>query len=277
MTDVVDDVTRYAELQRAVYDTHSIDRAGAEGMVAPDYAVRREQARFQAQWVVNEYLRRRLDPAAPIDFDLRLLDFGCGVGRLMEAFVELGFANVDGVDISARMLQHAAASPLLEHSNFWVTDGHDCGGAPEGAYDIAFSFICLNHLSMRQSRIDILRSLARSLKPGGCLVIELFTYPTIDASRIPLQHVPWRANRPSPGTNSESDVWVTPDQFGEVYDDVRLWFRDVCLQEIDLWDNLAVPTADPRYPVRRNVLVVSGSTRRGLVQHYWGELPEQAY
>jgi 2-polyprenyl-3-methyl-5-hydroxy-6-metoxy-1,4-benzoquinol methylase len=272
-----DDVARYAELQRAVYDTHSVDRAGAEGMVAADYGVRREQAHFQAQWVVNEYLRRRPDPAAPIDFELRLLDFGCGVGRLMEAFVELGFANVDGVDISARMIEHAAASPLLDGSRFWVTDGHDCGDAPTGGYDIAYSFICLNHVSMRQTRIDIFRSLARCLKPGGCVVLELFTYPTIDAARIPFQHVPWRANRPSPGTNSEADVWVTPDQFGEVYDDIRLSFRDICLQEIDVWDNPAVPTGDARYPLRRNVLLVSASTDRGLVNHYWGDRPERAF
>lgn len=73
--------------------------------------------------------------------------------------------------------------------------------------------------------------------------------------------------------NSEADVWVTPDQLGEVYTDLRIAFRDVSLQDLDLWDNIAGPTDDERYPVRRNVLLLSGSNGRGLVKHYWGDVP----
>lgn len=268
------DVELYAELQRAIYDTHSGDRAGAEALVAPDYARRAEEAMHQAQYVVNEYLRRRSDPTAPVDPELRILDFGCGVGRVMEAMVSLGFVNVDGVDISDGMLQHARAVPGLSGSRFWRTEGHDVGGAPTDHYDIAYSFITLNHLSMRQTRIDIFRSLAAALRPGGVVVLEVFTYPTVDAARIPLVHVPWKANRTSHDTNSAADVWVTPDQFGDVYDDLRLVFRDICIQEIDVWDNVALPTEDERYPVRRNVLLLSGSKGRSLARSYWGHMPD---
>src|SRR4051794_7775847 len=155
-------VEMYSELQRQAYDENSKSRSDAEFMVAgAGYAEGRVRAGYQAQFVINEALRRRADITAPVDPEMRILDFGCGVGRVMEAVAELGFENVDGVDISEAMIAHASASPLLGNSRFWVTDGHGAGGAPDGRYDLAYSFICMQHISMRQTRIDIIRSLAR--------------------------------------------------------------------------------------------------------------------
>lgn len=266
------DLDRYAELQRQVYDQHSRSRASAEGMVAPGYEQRREEAVEQARWVMNEHLRRRPDPGAEVDSDLRILDFACGVGRVMEAFVDLGFRNVDGVDISEAMLGHARESPQLQDSRFFLTSGHDCGDAPVAHYDLAYSLICLNHISMRQTRISIMRSVAQCLKPGGTAVFEFFYYPTIESARIPLPHVPWSANVTSPGTNSEADVWLTPDTLGELHADMRLWFRDVGLQEIEVWDNPALPDPSSLYPVRRNPLLAAGTVGRTLARTYRGYL-----
>ena len=128
----------------------------------------------------------------------------------------------------------------------------------------------MNHISMRQTRIDIIRSLARTLKPGGTVVLEFLYYPSIHASQVPLPHVPWNQNRTSPGTNSMADVWVTPDMLGEVADDMRLSFRDVSLQDVDLWDNLAIMTGNETYPVRHNVLLVAGTIGRVLSDRYFG-------
>ena len=267
----------YSDLQRKAYDERSKSRTDAEFMVAgAGYAAGRVRAGYQAQFVINEALRRRVDITAPVDPQMRILDFGCGVGRVMEAVAELGFENVDGVDISAAMIEHASSSPLLANSRFWVTDGHSAGGAPDGQYDLAYSFICMQHISMRQTRIDIIRSLARALKPGGTLVLELMYYPSILSSQIPLPHVAWTQNRTSTDTNSAADVWVTPDMLGEVADDMRLCFRDVALQEIDMWDNVA-GTQSERYPVRQNVLLVSGTVGRVLSDRYMGtEVPYAA-
>src|ERR1700751_3019409 len=91
----------------------------------------------------------------------------CGVGRVVEAMSDLGIKNIDGVDISQSMIDHARQSPSLTRSRFWVTDGDAAGDPPGGSYDPAYSFICMNHISMRQTRIDIMRARARELKPGG--------------------------------------------------------------------------------------------------------------
>jgi 2-polyprenyl-3-methyl-5-hydroxy-6-metoxy-1,4-benzoquinol methylase len=263
-------VEQYASLQRATYEEHSLTREGAEAMVAERYAEARESAEFQAQWIVNEHLRRREDITAPVDPGMRILDFGCGVGRVMEAMVDLGFENVDGVDISQAMLAHAAASPTLRNSRFWQTNGHNVGGAPEGHYDLAYSLICLNHISMRQTRIDIMRALGRALKPGGTVVLEFLYYPSIRSSQIPLPHVPWDQNRTSIGTNSAADVWLTPDMLGELADDMRLAFRDVALHDIEPWENVAAPSDNELYPVRHNSLLATGTVGRRMLKRWAG-------
>jgi hypothetical protein len=72
-------------------------------------------------------------------------------------------------------------------------------------------------------------------------------------------------------------VLVTPDMLGEVADDMRLCFRDIALQEIDMWDNIAVMGQSERYPVRQNVLLVSGTVGRVLSDRYFGtEVPYAA-
>jgi 2-polyprenyl-3-methyl-5-hydroxy-6-metoxy-1,4-benzoquinol methylase len=118
-----DAVAMYSELQRTAYDGNSQSREGAEGMVAPRYDEARVRADYQAQFVINEHLRRRPDITAAVDPDMRILDSGCGVGRVMEAIAELGFENVDGVDISEAMVRHASQSAHLAQSHFWTTDG----------------------------------------------------------------------------------------------------------------------------------------------------------
>jgi SAM-dependent methyltransferase len=266
-------VQLYANLQRDQYEAHSVTREGAEAMVAPAYAEARERAEYQAQWILNEHLRRREDITAPVGPEMRILDFGCGVGRVMEAIVDLGFRNVDGVDISQAMLDHAAASPALRNSRFWQTNGHDAGGAPEGTYDLAYSFICLNHISMRQTRIDIMRALGRALKPGGTVALEFLYYPSIRSHQIPLPHVPWDQNRTSISTNSGADVWVTPDMLGEVAEDMRLAFRDIALHDIEPWENIAEPSSNPLYPVRHNYLIATGTVGRRMVKRYLGPKP----
>jgi 2-polyprenyl-3-methyl-5-hydroxy-6-metoxy-1,4-benzoquinol methylase len=266
-------VEQYASFQRETYETHSLSREGAEAMVADSYAGARERADYQAQWIVNEHLRRREDITAPVDTSMRILDFGCGVGRVMEAIVDLGLENVDGVDISQAMLEHAAASPTLRNSRFWPTNGHDVGGAPENSYDLAYSLICLNHVSMRQTRIDIMRSLGRALKPGGTVVLEFLYYPSIQSSQIPLPHVPWNQNRTSVGTNSAADVWLTPDMLGELADDMRLAFRDIALHDIEPWDNIAEPSENETYPVRHNFLLATGTVGRQMAKRYFGPNP----
>lgn len=264
-------LVEYADRQRTVYDTHATDREAAEALVGPNYDVLGQEAGHQAEFIVNEYLRRQLTAhGEEIDLSVPILDFGCGVGRVMRAVRSFGFTNVDGVDISQKMLEHAASDPMLTGSRLWVSSGMDLGSAPRDHYGLIYSTICMNHISMRHTRTRILEAMAQSLRPGGVIAVEFFIYPGVDSYRIPPTHARWAENRPAHDTNSGCDVWITPDQLGEVYEDFRIFFADLQFQEFDIFDDYTPYDPGAIYPYRRNALLISGSKGRSLALKYFG-------
>lgn len=74
---------------------------------------------------------------------------------------------------------------------------------------------------------------------------------------------PWAMNMTAEETNSRADVWITGDQLGQVYDDFRLFFRDIQFQELDMGGNAYVydPNAIYQYPNNRFLGVVLGEHR----------------
>lgn len=265
----MDNIEYYADRQRSVYNTHATSREKAEALVGEGYGELGRQARFQAQFIMNEYIRRK-PYSNELDLDVDILDFGCGVGRVMEAFVELGFRNIDGVDISEKMMSFARASTIIpESSRFWLTSGNDCGGAPAESYDFVYSLITMHHICMRQTRIDILRAMHRCLRPGGVVALEFKAFPGATAARVPHNHATWSMNMTAEDTNSRADVWITGDQLGHVYDDFRLFFRDVAFQEIDLADNYFTYSPDEIYQYPQTRFLVTASKGASMAAKYF--------
>jgi SAM-dependent methyltransferase len=115
----------------------------------------------------------------------RALDFGCGVGRLTQALAT-EFARCDGVDIAPSMIAQARA---LDRSGgrcvFHLNARADLGAFPDGAFDLVYSNVVLQHVAPRYAR-RYLEEFARVLRPGGLGVFQL---PS--AMRLP-----WRLLRP---------------------------------------------------------------------------------
>ncbi|MCC7283006.1 MAG: class I SAM-dependent methyltransferase [Acetobacteraceae bacterium] len=263
-----DKLARYAHNQRTQYDATSATLEQAQAQVAPDYAELRRIADGYSRFILQHYFQRRGWKADPDQADLsrlRVLDFGCGVGRVMEAFAARGVGQVDGCDISEAMLGHARANPALAASRLHLTQGDDAGGVAAGSYDIAYSFLCLHHIPMRQTRINILRALANALAPEGMVFVELKLFPGATPAKIPARHAHWSENMVATHTNSASDVWVTPDALGMVYEDVRLFFFDIAMIEFDLATNHYDPDPHAIYSLGFNELFVAG-TRRPLLK-----------
>lgn len=256
MAKTVSSLEQYAENQRAQYDATSSSRENAERQVAPYYDVLRDAAPNYVKMMLSQYSMVSGRPANIKE--MSFLDFGCGVGRVMEAAVEMGAARVDGADISKAMLSHAKKSTLLGKSTFFLTSGLDAGDAPAETYDIAYSFLCLHHIPMRQTRLRIIEALRNSIKPGGMIFIEFKFFPGVQSHKIPNNHVSWSENRPAKYTNSRCDVWITPDTIGEVYQDFSLFFSDIFIIEAEIGKNHFDFDPDAIYQYAFNPVFIGG-------------------
>lgn len=101
----------------------------------------------------------------------RVLDFGCGVGRLSNPLAALGHTVV-GVDIAEGMVLRAdAANQHPERLRFLTYDGYTLPFA-DGEFDAVVSLFVLQHMPP-PVQLRCLVELLRVLKPGGVLGIQL--------------------------------------------------------------------------------------------------------
>jgi demethylmenaquinone methyltransferase/2-methoxy-6-polyprenyl-1,4-benzoquinol methylase len=111
--------------------------------------------------------------AAEIPAGARVLEIGCGTGKLAEVIAGLG-ATVQGFDFSPAMIA-AARDRIEKHGlaeRFMVremgVDGMD--GLPSAGFDTVVSTLVLSEVSEDERRFA-LKQAARVLRPGGLIVI----------------------------------------------------------------------------------------------------------
>jgi SAM-dependent methyltransferase len=93
----------------------------------------------------------------------RLLDVGCGPGRLTRRIAERCPAlRVTGIDISADMIRQAQRGPALPNLEF--RQGEPGQAAPSGEFDFAISVLSFHH--WEEPERD-LANVHAALRPGG--------------------------------------------------------------------------------------------------------------
>jgi SAM-dependent methyltransferase len=114
-------------------------------------------------------IRKHIDP----DFAPKsVLDFGCGVGRMLGAFAKIA-DDVVGLDVSSSMLQEAQRNcdeHLLRNVQLLVSD--DALSALTGAFDLIHSAIVFQHVPVERGRA-IFSKLLQHLRPGGVGALQL--------------------------------------------------------------------------------------------------------
>lgn len=105
--------------------------------------------------------------------DMRVLEIGCGAGRMTRALAEQ-FGTVVGVDVSGEMVARArAAVANFEHTLVCQTNGRDVGMLADGAFDFAFSFIVFQHIPEQAVIENYVKDVARVLRPGGLFKFQV--------------------------------------------------------------------------------------------------------
>ena len=167
-------------------------------------------------------------------------------------------ARVDGVDISERMIACARDNATLAQSSFFLSRGNDCGAAPDCAYDLVYSQLCFRYIRSRTVRNELLRAMARALRPGGVVVVEMRFFGGYTAATIPPPHVPWSAETCDITVEAgAADACPTPDELHLVHHDFSRCFEDLRFQFVEV--PLLLRGQQPAQ------LFVSGSIRGELV------------
>jgi SAM-dependent methyltransferase len=129
-----------------------------------------ESGRAHADYVL-EMIRRHMDPRFQ---PTSVLDFGCGVGRVIVAFAKVA-KEVVGLDVSASMLAECRKNcdaAGLGNVRLLVSD--DSLSSLEGSFDLIHSFIVFQHIPPERGR-GLFRKLLTYLRPGGACAVH-FSY-----------------------------------------------------------------------------------------------------
>jgi SAM-dependent methyltransferase len=133
------------------------------------------------------HIRGQLE-ASGAELGQRVLDFGCGMGRLSFALAEL-VDDVTGIDIAASMVEQAdKLNREPERIRFVHGDGETLP-FPDNSFDSAISLIVLQHAPAAVS-LRCLLELARVVRPGGVLVFQV---PSHLEEPVPLDPQAYRA------------------------------------------------------------------------------------
>lgn len=114
--------------------------------------------------IVRRVAREQLRLGRPLE----ILDAGCGSGRLAELLRPFG--RVVGCDCSERALAHARGRGV----EVFVADLNDAD-LGEARFDVVTAIDVLYHRAIRDDRAVVQR-LARALRPGGLLILNLPAY-----------------------------------------------------------------------------------------------------
>jgi SAM-dependent methyltransferase len=147
-------------------------------------------------------IRKRIDPAF---VPRKVLEFGCGVGRLLIPFAAVA-EEVIGLDVSPSMLQEARRNcDERQLRNVRLLQSDDDLSAVTDTFDLIHSCIVFQHIPPHRGRV-IFANLLRHLRPGGIGAIHL-TYsktrfaatngvapPQSASPRVPTSRIPCDAD-----------------------------------------------------------------------------------
>lgn len=98
---------------------------------------------------------------------LRLLEIGCGVGRMTRHLAER-FAHVTAIDISPTMIAEARRlNGHIANAEFREGSGTDLAGLPDASFDRVMSYIVFQHIPDSAVILGYIREALRVMKPDG--------------------------------------------------------------------------------------------------------------
>lgn len=99
--------------------------------------------------------------------EMRTLEIGCGIGRLVQYFARI-FAEAHGIDVSPEMI--ARGREYLRHvpnAQLHLGDGRTLADLADESFDFVISYAVFQHIPSKEVLRSYVREAWRVLKPGG--------------------------------------------------------------------------------------------------------------
>ncbi len=107
--------------------------------------------------------------------DERVLDYGCGYGRITEQLYKNGYSNIVGIDTSGEMIKRGEL--MYPHLSFQKAK-ETKRDFPDNLFGAVIVCAVLTCLPKQQQKLDALSEIKRLLKPGGILHLVEFCNET---------------------------------------------------------------------------------------------------
>jgi len=128
------------------------------------FATGRRQVEETMEWVGDRIHRGRM------------LDLGCGLGRITVAGGE-HFESVVGADISESMIRQARELNPPANVELTLIEGPKMDELADGSFDLVVCFHVFQHIADEDVISEYLRSIRRLLKPAGRAILHFDTRP----------------------------------------------------------------------------------------------------
>ena len=102
----------------------------------------------------------------------RVLDFGCGVGRMTRAFSQL-FSSCVGIDVSEKMVDLARKFNADRPQCEFIASAAPALPFADRSFDFVFSVLVLQHLPRKSMILGYIAEFVRVAKEGGVIVFQL--------------------------------------------------------------------------------------------------------
>jgi ubiquinone/menaquinone biosynthesis C-methylase UbiE len=102
----------------------------------------------------------------------KMLDFGCGVGRMTRAFSEY-FDSCVGIDVSGKMVQLARTFNADRPACEFVASASAALPFADASFDFVFSVLVLQHLPEKSMILGYISEFIRVANGGGAIVFQL--------------------------------------------------------------------------------------------------------
>jgi SAM-dependent methyltransferase len=114
----------------------------------------------------------------------RVLDFGCGVGRLARHFLNR-FSGYSGVDISLSMIRRARRwNSHLDKAVFFLNDRPDLSIFKSDVFDLIYCNLVLQHMEPQYSK-KYIEEFVRIVKPEGLIIFQIPAFKRTEIEDLP--------------------------------------------------------------------------------------------